>query len=70
VVGFGAIGEPSRRDNIRSFRSRGPTELKDPTPTVRNLNIRVTKMWPLADLRKRECTLWLSRSVDRSEIQK
>ena len=32
------ISEPSRRDSGRSFHSRGPTEPRDLSPTVRSLN--------------------------------
>jgi len=47
------ICEPSRRDSGRLFDSRGPTELKDLSPTVRSLNNGVARLWPLADLRER-----------------
>jgi len=56
------IYEPSRRDSARLFHSRGPIELKDLSPTVRCLNNGVTRLWPSADLRDRECTFLVCRS--------
>jgi len=56
------ICEPSRIDSERLFHSRGRTELKDLSPTVRSLNNGVARLWPSADLRDRELIFLLRRS--------
>jgi len=62
------ICEPSRGDTGRSFNRRGPTELKDLSPTVRSLNNGVATLWPSADQRERECIFFLSMSERMMDI--